>query len=338
MPLLTTWVRWRIVYLKIDSGSSIREIAAYFHASIEAVRGNLRVYELIDFIDLPLSGRPRVTEENDDFWLTNTGRVLSSVPLTFNNGSARNVESTSRYPQFPGECEQMDTLVFDLSSVRPWHRNTRFDWAQHHRHWSVQRQRRQVVFSDESRSSVYHYVDGRMRVRRASHARYSNINSATPTVLFGGDSVKIWGAISWNHWESKALTAARYRREILEDVAIPFVIASVGESFVFQDDNAHPHGAAVVEEFHKKHMDYLHFSRPSCCPELNPTEHTWDMLGRARKTKKSTELGRTNYFSRVGKFSPAPNSKTFQVDEESLWSCRSNSLNGGPRRYWLLND
>ena len=84
-------------------------------------------------------------------------------------------------------------------------------------------------------------MDGRVRVRREPNARYSSLQAATPVVPFGGGSVMVWGAISWNHRSSLeliegALTGQRYRREILEEVAIPFGIASVGEGFIFQDD------------------------------------------------------------------------------------------------------
>lgn len=71
----------------------------------------------------------------------------------------------------------------------------------------------------------------------------------------------IWDTIRRNHRLSivlleGALTGARYRREFLKEVAIPFSDASVGEIFIFQDNDR----AALVEEFHEEQMDYFYIS------------------------------------------------------------------------------
>ena len=73
----------------------------------------------------------------------------------------------------------------------------------------------------------------------------------------------VWGAASWKHRSALvliegAVTGQRYCHEILEEVAIPFGMESVGQGFIFQDDNARPHRAAVVEDFHERNMDYVH--------------------------------------------------------------------------------
>ena len=48
-----------------------------------------------------------------------------------------------------------------------------------------------------------------------------------------------------------------------------------------QDDSAHPHCATIVEKYHDRHLDYTLLEWLPYIPDLNPIEHSWDILGRA---------------------------------------------------------
>lgn len=105
---------------------------------------------------------------------------------------------------------------------------------------------------------------------------------------YGGGSVMVWGAISWGHKSElvivdNTMDSNFYLDSILEPVAIPFGLGSIGQGFIFQDDNARPHRAQIVQDFHERHLDYTHLDWPPFSPDLNPIEHAWDMLGRAIK-------------------------------------------------------
>ena len=64
-----------------------------------------------------------------------------------------------------------------------------------------------------------------------------------------------------------------YQDPILELVAIPFGLGSIGQGFIFQDNNARPYRAQIVQDFHKSHLDYTYLDRPPFSPDLNPIEH-----------------------------------------------------------------
>ena len=68
---------------------------------------------------------------------------------------------------------------------------------------------------------------------------------------FGGGSVMVWGGISLTGKTRLViiggnLNAERYRDEILQPVAIPY-LHSLGPNSILQDDNARPHRAGVSQ-------------------------------------------------------------------------------------------
>ena len=160
-------------------------------------------------------------------------------------------------------------------------RACRYRWAREHSLWNFQNWRH-CLFTDESRFRLY-TSDGRILVWRERGQRYSE-SVMSPTTLFGGGSVCVWGGICYNGRTdlvvliNETMTAIRYRDRIIEPIIVPF-FGAIGEQFVFIDDNARPHRAGIVND----RIEYHGITRmewPPCSPDMNCIEHMWAEMSR----------------------------------------------------------
>ncbi|GFV01287.1 transposable element Tcb2 transposase [Trichonephila clavipes] len=66
--------------------------------------------------------------------------------------------------------------------------------------------------------------------------------------------------------------------EILRPIVVPYA-AAIGYDFILMDGNCWPHHANLVEDFLFEE-GIVRMEWPACSPNINPTEHVWDALGR----------------------------------------------------------
>ncbi|GFU82792.1 transposable element Tcb2 transposase [Trichonephila clavipes] len=165
--------------------------------------------------------------------------------------------------------------------LTPRHRAARRRWAAEHRDWE-QNDWSQVLFTDESRFSLEcdsrHVLVWRDRGTRnnAAFVRERSQYRRAGWMVWGG--ISIGGRTDLHIIRNGPLTGRRYADEVLRPHVIPYA-GAIGDSFVFQDDNAQPHRARLVENMLEAET-IQRMEWPACSPDLNPIEHVLDMLGR----------------------------------------------------------
>ncbi|GFT62287.1 hypothetical protein TNCV_4716981 [Trichonephila clavipes] len=137
---------------------------------------------------------------------------------------------------------------------------------------------KEVVFIDESRICLGH-DDGRIRVWR--HRGERMLNSCVMHRHTGpAPGIMVWGGIGYHSHTplvriAGTLNRQRYISEVLEPVDLPYLQGLA--TALFQQDNARPHVARIVQRFFVNHQIEL-LPWPTRSLDLSPIENMWSMV------------------------------------------------------------
>ena len=273
MVRLTDVQRGRTIALLMQ-GQRQQQVTNHFGVNVSTIERLVRhLRETGQLADRPRSGRNR--------HLTATETALNTVGTHNRQISPKTVGSRL--------CE------IGLRACRPYvglpltqaRRLRRMAWLMAHAlRLFPMRQWRRVLFTDESRFTLYR-ADDRCRVYRRRGERFADAY-VVERDRFGGGSVMVWGGTAHGIKSQLIIvvgnmTAVRYREEILRPVAVPLVQQ---RNLILQQDNARPHVARVCQDF-LANNNIPPLAWPPYSPDLTPIEHMWDELDRRVRKRRN---------------------------------------------------
>ena len=158
------------------------------------------------------------------------------------------------------------------------HKKARYEWAKDHVTWPLN-DWKYVIFSDGKKLNMdgpdgfaHYWHDLRKEPRYFS------------TRQQGGQSVMVWGAIAYDGTSNLVFISEKQDSKVycnvLEEGLLPFAEDTVGDTFIFQQDNAATHRSNYTKDWLDANDVYT-MPWPAKSPDQNPIENMWGILARA---------------------------------------------------------
>ena len=268
---LTDVQRGRAIALLMQ-GQRQQQVANHFGVNISTIERIVRrLRETGHLADRPRSGRPRVTSRRQDrtirlAHLRNRHLTATETALNTVGTHALNTVGTHNR-QISPKTVGSRLREIGLRARRPYvglpltqaRRLRRMAWLTAHApRLFPMRQWRRVLFTDESRFTLYR-ADGRRRVYRRRGERFADA-CVVERDRSGGGCVMVWGGIAHGIKSQLIIvagnmTAVRYRDEILRPVAVPLVQQ---RNLILQQDHMLPEFVRISWQTITSHHQHGH--------------------------------------------------------------------------------
>ncbi|CCA71915.1 related to transposase-Wolbachia endosymbiont [Serendipita indica DSM 11827] len=155
------------------------------------------------------------------------------------------------------------------------HRKARLDWAERHRHWTVEDWKR-VLWSDETK--VNRLGNDGDEIVWVQEGEGLNARTVTQTVKGGGGRIMVWGCIGWNRPGVARLIEGKMDAKIYTHILDHELTQSVKKlklrqgRFVFQQDNDLKHMYKMAQNWFDG-QKYKVMDWPAQSPDANPIEN-----------------------------------------------------------------
>lgn len=275
------------IIIKYNSGISVPEISKFYNLSRQTVYYQINKYKKNKSIkNRARSGRPRKTNELCDRIILRQFKKNSlKTPRSVSNDLFLDygIEISDRTIRRRLQEANYGTYIArNIPHISQRNRIKRLDFAKKYVHMPHDYWKR-VLWTDES-TFQYHSSKKRVYVRIPKSLRKIKA-PVVEGISHGGGSIMFWGCIAYNGLGDlvpvdRTMDKDTYL-EVLNENALSCGERLIGESFIFQQDNAPCHKAKIITNFLKEKGVFT-LEWPPQSPDLNIIENVWAYIKRNR--------------------------------------------------------